>query len=152
MSDKEFDAFLLEKKELHLAKKEAELEAEKERVAREKELEDARKEAKIEAKEEMKVEIEEKIEKEVEKRVVMRTSAPIAPKKTVTGALRKILTQETRDNLMKELQRLEDFAIKDPTIQDTYFPHTLYEIGSILDVAIGQEIEYKDWDNVKKIK
>ena len=52
MKDKEFDLLLSWKKELYLEKKEAELKAEQERIAREKELEEAKKQAKLEAEKE----------------------------------------------------------------------------------------------------
>jgi len=58
--------------------------------------------------------------------------------------MKQIFTKEMKDNLMKELNRIEEVALKDDVILDTYFPHTLYEVGSILEQAIGLEIEYKD--------
>ena len=61
--------------------------------------------------------------------------------------MKKILTKETKDNLMFELLRIEKVAVKNTKIQDTYFPHTLYEVWNIMDKAIWLEIEY--WDNNK---
>jgi hypothetical protein len=58
--------------------------------------------------------------------------------------MKQIFTKEMKDNLMKELERIETQALKGPIIAETYFPHTLYEVSSVLDKAIGQEIEYKD--------
>ena len=49
MLDKDFNLFLSSKKEIYLAKKEAELKAEQERINREKEIEEAKKQARLEA-------------------------------------------------------------------------------------------------------
>ena len=52
MLDKDFNLILSTKKEIYLAKKEAELKAEQERINREKEIEEAKKQARLEAKKE----------------------------------------------------------------------------------------------------
>ena len=65
--------------------------------------------------------------------------------------MQKIFTRENKDSLMKELKRIEDVAIKNDIILDTYFPHTLYEVASVLEKAIWLEIEYKDTEFGRKI-
>ena len=50
--------------------------------------------------------------------------------------MKQILTKETKDNLIEQLKMIEEVAIKDKDIQDRYFPHTIYEISSILEKAI----------------
>lgn len=69
--------------------------------------------------------------------------------------MKQILTKEKKDNLMKELKRLEDFmmtAQDNHDILDVYFPHTLYEVKSIMEIVIWKEVEYKDTEFGTKIK
>ncbi|MDA3854665.1 MAG: hypothetical protein PF569_00290 [Candidatus Woesearchaeota archaeon] len=58
--------------------------------------------------------------------------------------MKQILTQEIKDFLIEQIKMIEEVALKDEDIQDRYFPHTIYEISSMLDKAVGLEIEYKD--------
>tara|TARA_B110000908_G_C9955369_1_gene314405 strand:+ start:462 stop:614 length:153 start_codon:yes stop_codon:yes gene_type:complete len=50
--------------------------------------------------------------------------------------MKAIFTRKNKDNLVTELKRIEEFAIKDPKIQDTYFPYTVYEVEAVLEKAI----------------
>ncbi len=66
--------------------------------------------------------------------------------------MKQILTQEIKDFLIEQIKMIEEVALKDEDIQDRYFPHTIYEISSMLDKAVGLEIEYKDTEFWTKIK
>ena len=66
--------------------------------------------------------------------------------------MKAIFTRKNKDNLVTELKRIEEFAIKDSKIQDTYFPYTVYEVEAVLEKAIWLEIEYKDTEFWTKIK
>lgn len=64
--------------------------------------------------------------------------------------LKKIFTKEDKNNLIKELKRLEDCALLwkgVDNILDTYFPHTIYEIACALDSVIWKNVEY--WEDNK---
>ena len=50
--------------------------------------------------------------------------------------MKAIFTRKNKDNLVTELKRIEEFAIKDSKIQDTYFPYTVYEVEAVLEKAI----------------
>lgn len=67
--------------------------------------------------------------------------------------MKKIFTQEDKNNLLKEVQRLEDFAMQsqDDTILGTYFPHTIYELDCALVSIIWKEVEYIEMEWFKKI-
>jgi len=59
--------------------------------------------------------------------------------------MKRIITKELIENLMIELQRLEDEAMKSENkeLLNIYFPHTLYEVRNIMENSIGQEINFK---------
>lgn len=68
--------------------------------------------------------------------------------------MKQIFTQKNKESLLKEIKRLEDFAMNskdNDIILDSYFPHTIYELDCALTSIIWKEVEYFETEWFKKI-
>ena len=56
--------------------------------------------------------------------------------------MQQVFTRKNKDSLMEELEVLEKFMIDSGNKKalEVYFPHTLYEVSSVLEKAIWLEI------------